>query len=427
MELDNWQKEILATQGNICLRSGRQVGKSTVVSMKAAKFAVANPNKTILVISAVERQAYHLFEMILGVLYDNYRTYIKKGRDKPTKHKITLNNGSVIYSLPTGLSGYGIRGYTVDLLIADEAAFIPEDVWTAVTPMLAMTGGNLWLLSTPHGKGGYFYESFFDDNFKNFHISTEEVLNFPNRSQRQKDDLKKKLETEKKRMSTIEYAQEYLGEFADELKQVFSDELIKKVCVLKRRPQLIKRERRYYLGADIAGLGGDEITFEILDKIAHDHIEQVENIVKIKQLTTQTAEDILTLNESYNFKSIGIDDAGVGFGVWSDLITNDKTKRKTYALNNATRNIDKDRGKKLMKEEMYMNLLALMESERIKLLDDDEIVQSLKSIQYEYLKKESEKTQLRIFGVYSHITEGLIRAAWLCSQDKDLNIFIHSF
>ena len=63
--------------------------------------------------------------------------------------------------LPTGESGYGIRGFTIDLLICDEAAFINEEVWQAVTPMLAVTGGDIWLLSTPHGREGYYYRCFY--------------------------------------------------------------------------------------------------------------------------------------------------------------------------------------------------------------------------------------------------------------------------
>jgi predicted AAA+ superfamily ATPase len=68
MELDEWQKKVLETEGNICLRSGRQVGKTTIISRKASEYAIKNKDKTILVIASVERQAYHLFEMILDYL-----------------------------------------------------------------------------------------------------------------------------------------------------------------------------------------------------------------------------------------------------------------------------------------------------------------------------------------------------------------------
>src|SRR3990167_4156360 len=97
MELDDWQKEILQTEGNICLRSGRQVGKSTIISIKAAEYAVKNREKTILIIASVERQASLLFEKTLGYIFDNYKEFLAKGKDKPTKHIIKLKNGSTIY------------------------------------------------------------------------------------------------------------------------------------------------------------------------------------------------------------------------------------------------------------------------------------------------------------------------------------------
>ena len=59
-----------------------------------------------------------------------------------------------------------------------------------------------------------------------------------------------------------------------------------------------------------------------------------------------------------------------------------------------------------------------MEQKKIFLLNKSDIKMSLRSIQYEYLEK-----GLKIHGKYTHIVEGLIRAAW-CVKDKHLNIFI---
>ena len=155
---------------------------------------------------------------------------------------------------------------------------------------------------------------------------------------------------------------------------------------------------------------------KMLDKT----IEQRENIIHKRKMTTDTTRKILELDIQYNLKKIGVDDGGIGFGVYSELMDIEGTKRKTIALNNASRPIEYDgeKSKKLLKEEMYFNLLTLMENKKIKLLDDDEVKASLASIQYEDDK---------VFGSYSHIVEGIIRSAWLASKDKDLNIFAHSF
>ncbi len=128
MKLDKWQEQVLACKTNLCLCSGRQVGKSTVISMKAGEEAVENKNYTIMVIAQVEEQTIHHIDKVLSYIYENHKAMIKKGKNRPTKHTIRLTNGSVIHCLPTGDSGYGIRGYTINSLYADEAHFIGEDV-----------------------------------------------------------------------------------------------------------------------------------------------------------------------------------------------------------------------------------------------------------------------------------------------------------
>jgi hypothetical protein len=126
------------------------------------------------------------------------------------------------------------------------------------------------------------------------------------------------------------------------------------------------------------------------------------------------------LNSKYDLQKIFLDDGGLGFGVFSQLLEEESTRRKTIPINNASRSLDRDgtRKKKLLKEDLYNNLLRLMERNEIKLLDDPEVYESLKSVQYEYVDG-----KFRIFGNYTHIVEGLIRAAW-CVKYKNLSIWI---
>jgi len=417
MQLDDWQKEVLKTRGNMCLRSGRQVGKSTVVSVKAARFAIENSKRTILVIASVERQAYLLFEKILSYLINHHENMICKGVKRPTKHKINLKNGSVIYSLPTGLTGHGIRGYTIDLLIADEAAFIPEEVWTAVTPMLAVTKGNIWLLSTPHGREGYFYSCFNDENFTAFHVTSEEC---PRKNQAF-------LDSEKKRMSKVQYAQEYLGEFIDELQQFFPLKLIERCMTVSRENSRVtpfsKTSADIYLGIDVARQGGDETVLLSLKLNENDKLSMIDMYCTTENKITDTYRDIIKFDKQYDYSKIYIDDGGLGVGVFDMLMEDDNTRYKTIPINNSARPLDKDktRKKKILKEDLYTNLLRLMEQDKIRLFNDSNIMLSLKSIQYEY----TDDKRLKIWGRYSHICEALIRAAW-CMKGKSLNLKIHS-
>ena len=158
MRLDDWQQQVMKVEGNLCLRSGRQVGKSTIIAKKAAEYALNNKGKLIMVIAYVERQASLIFAKILNNLHNKDKNQIEKGKKKPTKHIIHLKNGSTIHCYAAGETGWGIMGFTIDLLIADEAAFINEEVWNSITPALAVTQGSIWLLSTPQRKEGYYYK-----------------------------------------------------------------------------------------------------------------------------------------------------------------------------------------------------------------------------------------------------------------------------
>lgn len=406
--LDPWQQEVMDTKGNICLRSGRQSGKSTIISRRGGEYAATHRNKTVLIIASVERQAFLLFEKVLDHLYQNHKNLIKTGKDRPTKSRIKLINGSVIHCLPTGLSGYGIRGYTIDLLIADEAAFIPEEVWTAVTPMLAVTKGDIILLSTPFGKGGYFYRCFNDPTFTSFHVSSEDCPRISNEF----------LDQERARMSKLQYAQEYLGEFVDELRRFFSTELIQS-CML---PYEIPVGYKPYLGVDVARMGRDDsVLFSVAEK--NNMLYQLDLEITSKTKLTETTRMILNADQKHNFKRIFIDSGGMGVGVFDPLLEHIQTKRKVIPIDNASRGLDSDkddgRKKKLLKEDLYNNLLTLMEQGRLKLKEDPDTALSLKSIQCEY----TDAGKMKIFGNYTHITEALIRAAW-CVKTKSLNIYI---
>ena len=73
MRLDNWQKEVLKTKGNVALCSGRQVGKSTIVSIKAGEYAMKNKDKTILIIAKAERQNVGVY--LQGVALEHHFRY----------------------------------------------------------------------------------------------------------------------------------------------------------------------------------------------------------------------------------------------------------------------------------------------------------------------------------------------------------------
>ncbi len=415
MELDQWQKDVMETKGNMVLRSGRQVGKSTIIGLKAAHFALDNPKKLIMVISKTERQAGLLFAKILNNIHNIARNEIMKGKYRPTKHKITLKNGSVIHSLPAGDTGFGLMGFTINLLIADEAAFINEEVWNSVIPALAVARGEIWLLSTPFLREGYYYSCFSNPSFTSFHTTSEDC---PRR-----DD--KFLAEQKRTRTDSQYAQMYLGEFIDEFNRFFPDDLIEKVFTLPKPKEYTFASgsisgRDLFLGVDV-GRVTDPSTFEGFDGTNPENIIQIFSYEKHRPSIPETARECIRLNEEWDLNKIGIDNGGMGAGVLDMLLEESSTQNKVVGLDNATKAITVDDDTiNLLKADMYVNLRMLMERGYIKMFNDPELIDSFKSVQIDYKDK-----RMKIGGNNTHRAEGAIRGVQLI-KDKDLKCFIRS-
>lgn len=409
--LDDWQREYIQTRGNCFLLCGRQSGKSTASSIKAGELAVNNRNYTILMLAYTEKQAYNLFFKTLQYLLAVYPNTIKKGKDKPTRHVINLKNGSKIMCYAAGLTGYGLVGFTCDKVFIDEAAPMAREIFTCITPMLSVTKGSLDLLSTPRGKQGFFYEMSADapkvqKGWTRFYINSEDCA-------RHSQEF---LASERESKSTLEYAQEYKAMFLDELRRVYSDSLIKKCCVLKR-PVSIKPSD-YTLGMDIARMGEDETTYEIFDCADRDNLFQVENEVSKHNLLTDVYRRACDLDFQYNFNKIFPDEGGMGIGVLDMLLNNDTTKRKAMAMCNTFRPLDNEEKRtRITNEDLFNNLLVMMEQGKVKMLDDKELMLSLASVQH---IEKNNKT--KYIGSYTHQAHGIVRAVY-AAKTKGLRMW----
>jgi hypothetical protein len=435
MMLDQWQEDVINdTHKYILICKGRQIGGTTVLAHKAVKWMLDKQSR-ILVGSITEDQAKLVIVMVYDILYTHCKDMICKGKKKPTQDRIQLKNGAEIRSRAVGTMGDAFRGFTADVNWLNEAAAWSELAITAIMPTLLTTGGEIWGDSTPRGKQGFFWKAFQNKEsmWKIYHKSSEDVIfNRPlseHWTQEKKDATLKFLNDQKKEMSTLQYGQEYLGLFLDDLQRLFSDEMIEKVCILKRRNYIPPAD--YYGGMDIARLGADETVLAIGQRLKNDTMEQVENIITKKQLTTHTQDMAIIYTKLFDLQKLYIDaGAGsLGVGIYDNLLRDETTKRVVVAINNRSRALDREGKKtaKLLKEDLYMYLLSCMEHNKIKLLDDTEIKLSLRSIQYEFSTEEGEggKTYMKIFGNYSHCVEAIIRMVQGL-REKRINIWADS-
>jgi hypothetical protein len=169
---DEWQVEVLASDHpRKILCCGRQTGKSTVAAILALHKALTQPSSVVLVVAPGERQAKLLFSKAASL-------YRQAGYPLPAHSErrtgLELSNGSVIEALPA--VERTVRGFSVDLLVVDEAAAMPDMDYHGILPALIATQGEQVLLSTPRGKRGFFHELWHSaDDWQRVMVRSDEV------------------------------------------------------------------------------------------------------------------------------------------------------------------------------------------------------------------------------------------------------------
>ncbi len=155
LEPDPWQVDVL--EGNhprLLLNCCRQAGKTTVVALLALAEILYIPGTHVLIVSASLRQSSEFYRRML----EFYRRMKSPFKVKQTATELALENYSRVVCLPC--NDETIRGYAnISLLVIDEAARVPDELYRAVRPMLSASGGRLVCLSTPNGQKGFFYNA----------------------------------------------------------------------------------------------------------------------------------------------------------------------------------------------------------------------------------------------------------------------------
>lgn len=212
---DAWQAKVLATRSRqTILNCHRQSGKSTTTSIIAVYQSLYWPGSTVLLISPSLRQSSELFRKV-RYWFGRMPELVSFPEDN--KLSCELSNGSRIISLPASEST--IRGFSaVDLVIEDEASRVPDELYFALRPMLAVSGGRMILMSTPFGSRGHFWEAWSNggDNWDRFTFRAQE-------NRRISQDF---LEEELATLGRYWYNQEYECEFLDPVDSIFSYELV---------------------------------------------------------------------------------------------------------------------------------------------------------------------------------------------------------
>jgi hypothetical protein len=243
MDPDPWQADLLrAPPQRTLLLCARQVGKSTTAAAMALQAAILEPPALVLIVSPSERQSGELLNKIKGfyaALSRSPRPFRRPARgprkaselnataaaldeawqalpapDRESALQLHLANGSRVIGLPGKPAT--ILGYSgVSLLIVDEAARVPDELYRSVRPMLATSRGRLLALSSPFGKRGWFHDEWHSPaRWKRVRVKAEDCARIPPEF----------LAEERMALGERWYRQEYECSFEDVVGAVFSGE-----------------------------------------------------------------------------------------------------------------------------------------------------------------------------------------------------------
>jgi hypothetical protein len=137
------------------LNCTRQWGKSTVSVAKAVHHALTVDGTLVVVASPCLRQSGEWMRKAAEMLR---RIDIEKQGDGYNRLSLQLRNGSRIVGLPD--ADARVRGYSVpSMIVIDEAARVSDELYYLSLRAMLSGNGSIWMLSTPCGKRGFFYDA----------------------------------------------------------------------------------------------------------------------------------------------------------------------------------------------------------------------------------------------------------------------------
>jgi hypothetical protein len=222
---DAAQERVLTTQcARVVMNCTRQWGKSTVTAAKAVYQASTVAKSLTLVVSPSARQTGEFLRKAAEFVR---KLGLRPKGDGDNEMSLLLPNRSRIVGVPGNEAT--VRGFSaVSLLLVDEAARVDDDMYLAIRPMLAVSHGALWMMSTPYGKRGFFYETWAEGGSE-----WERVRGPADECPR----IERAFLTEERRtLGERWYLQEYQCEFVDSVSGIFDRELVERAITKDVKP-----------------------------------------------------------------------------------------------------------------------------------------------------------------------------------------------
>ncbi|WP_421621777.1 hypothetical protein [Alkalilimnicola ehrlichii] len=351
---------------------GRRGGKSNAAALLAVFEACFKDHRDALapgevattrVMAADRAQARSVFRYISGLMHANpmlERLIVREDRES-----IELSNRAVI---EVGTASFRTtRGYTFAAVIADEVAFWRSDdsanpdseIIAAVRPGLATLDGKLIALSSPYARRGELWE-----NYRRHYGKASPILVAQAPSRTMNPSLPERVVTEAMERDPASAAAEYLAEFRTDVEGFVTREAVEGCTVPGRIELPPVAGERYTAFVDPSGGSKDAFTLAIAHQ--SDGVAVVDAIRAQKPPFSPEAvvKDFAGLLKEYRITKVVGDRYGGEFP--RELF---RKQGIAYKLS--------DRPKR----DLYRDMLPLLNSGRVELLDNGRLQNELTSLE----------------------------------------------
>lgn len=301
----------------------RQLGITTLTAAYALWLMLFKKDQSILALAPTQEKARNIVDKV-RFAYSQLPSWLKIAALEDNKLSLILENGSKIKAA-SGASE-SARGYTANVLILDEAAFIEnaEDLWGSAQQTLA-TGGRAIVLSTPNGIGQWFHQQWIGaESEENNFIPVRLPWNVhPSRDQKWRDDQDKELG---KRLAAQEcdcnfnssgdtyFEAEDLEYYTERTRDAIEMRGPKKDYWIWEYPV---PERSYMVIVDTAkGDGSDSSVIQVIDVFTGSQVAEYKGDMDTKSLS----KFAVAIATEYNSALLIVENTGLGHATISDVL-----------------------------------------------------------------------------------------------------------
>lgn len=270
--------------------ASRQSGKSTVMTIFALWYTCFQEDKRVLIVANREDTAKELLRRV-KFAYEMLPNWLKPGVENWGQTEVFFSNGSSIVISAT--SSTAARGMTINVLVIDEMAFIPDHImdefWNSVIPVVSSDttrSTKVFAVSTPNGTSNLFYKLYSDaekgrlKTWKNIRIDWWEI---PGRGKKWKEEIEEALAKQNK-----SFDQEFGNKFVETGETATDVEVIDALRHMSKKPLHTYEDGSYKIwfapdqshiytiGVDVAeGVGGCASVAMVFDITDLTNIQQV--------------------------------------------------------------------------------------------------------------------------------------------------------